>query len=394
MATVVIQKRRNQNGISYPVYFKDPATGKRKYYKTFQRHRDAQLAANDLRAMLDSGNMRKVRQAKAKPTLMTFQEMTARMIEAWQRKVEQGGMSSKTAGDYCLWATILNRDFGNKLLCEITADEVVFYRDLIARRTSNLNANKHLFVFKQVFKEAAKVNAVREDPLVDITYLSEKAHQRTRFISPKELDRLIEACKVVKARFYLASLIYLGAEHGASRQEALDLKWSDIDFDFQGGGLINFFRQKTGRHRTQFLMPRTRESLLAWRNHQEWMRHRKKIDHVSSDLVFCRLDGRPIKRVDKAWKRVCEAAGIEDFHFHDLRHTYCSNLLLSGSDLKDVKDMIGHSDLAMTDRYTHLVISRNLQRQEKLAEFYAGQGAAFESSGEHIGNTGEDKGRS
>lgn len=121
------------------------------------------------------------------------------------------------------------------------------------------------------------------------------------------------------------------------------------------------------------------------------MRHRKKIMEVSSDLVFCRLNGTPIKRVDKAWKRVCEAAGIEDFHFHDLRHTYCSNLLLSGSDLKDVKDMIGHADLAMTDRYSHLVISRNLQRQEKLAEFYSSQDAAFEPSGEHIGNTGKEK---
>lgn len=55
---------------------------------------------------------------------------------------------------------------------------------------------------------------------------------------------------MVKARFYLPALIYLGAEHGASKQETMDLKWSGIDFDFQGGGLINFFRQKTGRHRT------------------------------------------------------------------------------------------------------------------------------------------------
>ena len=391
MATVVIQERMRQQGKRYPVYYVDPATGKRKYYKTFRRKIDAQQAANDLRAMLDSGDIGKVRKTKAKPTLMTFQEMSARLIEAWQLKVEQGEMSPKTFQDYRLWANLLNRDFGSKLLYEITAEEVVFYRNLIARRTSNLNANKHLFVFKQVFKEAAKINAVRENPLVDVPYLSEKAHQRTRFISPKELDRLIEACQVVKARFYLPALIYLGAEHGASRQEAMDLKWSDIDFDFQGGGLINFFRQKTGKHRTQFLMPRTREALLSWRKHQEWMRHRKKITEVSSNLVFCRLDGTPIKRVDKAWKRVCEAAGLEDFHFHDLRHTYCSNLLLSGSDLKDVKDMIGHADLSMTDRYSHLVISRNLQRQEKLAEFYAGRDADSEPSLEHIWNTGKEK---
>lgn len=124
------------------------------------------------------------------------------------------------------------------------------------------------------------------------------------------------------------------------------------------------------------------------------MRHRKKIQQVSSDFVFCRLDGTPIKRIDTAWRRVRESAGLKDLHFHDLRHTYCSSLLLSGSDLKDVKDMIGHKDLAMTDRYSHLCIARNRQRQKQLAEFYAGRDAAFEPTGEHMGNTEEDNERS
>ena len=64
----------------------------------------------------------------------------------------------------------------------------------------------------------------------------------------------------------------------------------------------------------------------------------------------------------EAWRAVCELAGPEDFHFHDLRHTYCSNLMLSGVDLKDVKEIIGHKDLAMTDRYAHLSIERKLLR--------------------------------
>jgi hypothetical protein len=52
-----------------------------------------------------------------------------------------------------------------------------------------------------------------------------------------------------------------------------------------------------------------------------------------------------------------------------------------------MKDMIGHSDPAMTDRFSHLCMAGNLQRQEKLAVFYAGQGAPFKLSGEHTGNT-------
>jgi hypothetical protein len=52
--------------------------------------------------------------------------------------------------------------------------------------------------------------------------------------------------------------------------------------------------------------------------------------------------------------------------------------------------MIGHRDLSMTDRYSHLTISRKLSRQEELARFYASNNGVLRPSGEHIGNT-EDK---
>jgi site-specific recombinase XerD len=74
------------------------------------------------------------------------------------------------------------------------------------------------------------------------------------------------------------------------------------------------------------------------------------------------------------------SAGFPKLHFHDLRHTFCSNLILSGSDLKDVKEMIGHADLSMTDRYAHLTNMRKLARQEDLAKFYASSKGMKKSS--------------
>lgn len=134
---------------------------------------------------------------------------------------------------------------------------------------------------------------------------------------------------------------------------------------------IKIFRTKNSRERTEYLMPRTREALLYWRDHQQWMRHRKKIEKVKSDHVFCRLDGTPVKGFGRAWRNLCSIAGFEGFHFHDLRHTFCSNLLLAGSNLKDVKEMIGHSDLSMTDRYSHLNLKHKLIQQDRLAAHYA-----------------------
>lgn len=115
----------------------------------------------------------------------------------------------------------------------------------------------------------------------------------------------------------------------------------------------------------------TKHALLEWRAHQEWMRRRKKIADNGSGFVFCGLDGNPVQRVDRAWRKARQLAGFEGFHFHDLRHTFCSNLILSGSDLKDVKETIGHSDLSMTDRYAHLTLRHKLQQQSRLAEHYS-----------------------
>jgi site-specific recombinase XerD len=100
------------------------------------------------------------------------------------------------------------------------------------------------------------------------------------------------------------------------------------------------------------------------------MHHRKRIQPIETGFVFCRLNGVPIKRFDSAWRHICEIAKINDFHYHDLRHTFCFNLLLSGANIKDVKEMIGHSNISMTDRYSHLTLNHHKAVQEKLATHY------------------------
>lgn len=186
---------------------------------------------------------------------------------------------------------------------------------------------------------------------------------------PDDLEKLIQSSKKLRSK-YLLPLIFLGAEHGASKQEALSLRWKEIFFDYDNIGLIRFFRTKNKRERTEYLMPRTKKALIEWRDHQEWMRKRKKIKSNGDGLVFCRLNGTPINRFDKSWRKLCRIAGFEGLHFHDLRHTFCSNLILSGASLKDVKEMIGHSDLSMTDRYSHLTIQHKYDRQNQLANHY------------------------
>jgi integrase len=368
MATVTIQKRKNIKGNSYVVTYKDPLTGQKKYYKTFNKHRIAQQEANDLRAMLDLG--KSPRERIRKITTMTFSEVSAVLEKEWSDRFLNNELSPKTIQEYTIWLNVLNRKFGKGMLCGISTQDIEDYRSDIGKKYSSVSANKYLRIIKMVFQKGIKLNAVVIDPTENISMLSEKEHERNRFLLPHEIDRLIESAKQIRAKHYLPAMIYLGAEHGASKQEILSLMWSDIDFDFKGNGLIKFYRTKNKKERTDSLMPRTKVALLAWNDHLKLMRHRKKISTIKSGLVFCHLDGTPIRNFNKAWWRALEISGIEDFHFHDLRHTFCSNLILSGSSLKEVKEMIGHKDISMTDRYSHLTDSYREYKQNLLAKHY------------------------
>jgi len=51
---------------------------------------------------------------------------------------------------------------------------------------------------------------------------------------------------------------------------------------------------------------------------------------------------------------VVTKAGLQDFRFHDLRHTAASHMIMRGASLKDVQELLGHADIKMTMRYAHL----------------------------------------
>jgi integrase len=387
MATVFIQKRMRSKGTRYYLYFKDPVTSQNKYYKTYRRLRDAQDAANDLRPLLDAGKVAEVRSSKRKISLLTFAEVCRSLKEAWEGRVKRSELKETSYYGYCDRINAVSREFGDRILCEISRDEIVRYRNRIASDCSNITSNRNLFILRQIFKQGLELNAVKNDPTTAIPYLSEKAHRRNEFLTPAQLDQLLKACQSLRSKHSLPAIICLGAEHGASKQEVLDLKWTDIDFDFEGIGRIHFFRTKTSRERTEYLMPRTREALLKWREHLQWIRHRKRVQDKGPGFVFSKLDGRRLDAFSGSWRKVRRIAGFPKFHFHDLRHTFCSNLILSGSDLKDVKEMIGHSDLSMTDRYSHLTSMRKLARQEDLARFYSNSEELKKSSVPHRSHT-------
>jgi len=80
------------------------------------------------------------------------------------------------------------------------------------------------------------------------------------------------------------------------------------------------------------------------------------VRRIDSPYVFCDVDGRRYLggRILKTFNAVCKRAGLIGYHFHDLRHTYASHLVMAGVNIIRVSRLMGHKSLTMTLRYSHL----------------------------------------
>jgi integrase len=339
-------------GRSFSIYYKDPATGKSKHYKTQRKKTIADKKANELRVFIDNGKWPEIEKGKKKFRPLTLKACSDIYLGKCEGEAEHGDLAKASLSFYKDQHRMVLEELGNQPVSAITTQMIKDYHIRVRDAQSARTANARLFALKMMTKTALKENAVSEDVAKEVGFFKEPV--RTRSLTPQELNNLLEASHRTKSGKSMTAAILLGAEHGCSRQEILDLREADIDFDQSSIGTIRFHRRKNDEERLQFLMPRTRKALRELLDHRAYMRHRKKISEVKSDLVFGRLDGRPFKRIDTAWEGVLTLAGISDLHFHDLRTVYATNLAYAGAGLSIVQKLLGHKDARSTERYIHI----------------------------------------
>jgi site-specific recombinase XerD len=96
------------------------------------------------------------------------------------------------------------------------------------------------------------------------------------------------------------------------------------------------------------------------------MKEQKQLEVPGCPYVFHRR-GRKVRSVKEGFKNALKKAGIEDFRFHDLRHTFASRLVQMGVDLYVVKELLNHSSITVTQRYAHLRLE-NVKRAVEMLE--------------------------
>ena len=91
-----------------------------------------------------------------------------------------------------------------------------------------------------------------------------------------------------------------------------------------------------------------------------------------ASYVFGNGNGGDIGDIKHSFTSACRKAGITDFRFHDLRHTYASHLAMRGVHIRPLQELLGHKTLAMTQRYSHLA-PEQLQNAVKLLDGVIGE---------------------
>ncbi|MFT9485757.1 MAG: tyrosine-type recombinase/integrase [Tepidibacillus sp.] len=239
-----------------------------------------------------------------------------------------------------------------------------YYKHLIDKDYSPNTVHRHHAVLRKALDFAQKQQYVYEN-VADRVELPKKEKYEGKSYTAEQMKILLEKVKGTK----LELPVYLAACLGLRREEIMGLRWENVDLEQQvlyivevrtaAGNNNNIIKapKTEGSRRKLYIIDELKEILI---NHKEKQARRKELLgdlYYDSDYVFVRDDGKPyrVNSVTEQFKDFLEKHNLPIIRLHDLRHTFASVMHHKGATIKDIAEMMGHSDTSTTSRiYTHL----------------------------------------
>jgi len=231
--------------------------------------------------------------------------------------------------------------------------------------------NKRLVVIRHMLTKAVDWNMVEEETRRKAYKVKLKGGNvsRLRYLQYNECEKLLSNCLP-----HLRPIVMTALHTGMRKGEILSLKWADVDMKNRFIFLRNT-TTKSGKPR-EIPINDTLYGVL------KSLPRRIDVPWVfpnPSDLKPAK-DGKPVKSVNpigdvkNSFRAACTKAGIRDFTFHDLRHTFASHLVMEGVDITTVSRLLGHASLTMTLRYAHLAPKHMASAVNVLSKKIGGSG--------------------
>lgn len=232
--------------------------------------------------------------------------------------------------------------WGDRNLDELTGKDIDDLR-------ATMKGEEKTTMFNRVFTTLAHLYtvALEDGAIQDIPFSTKRMKftekRRLRYLLPDEVIRLVDACAE-----HLRPIIITAVHTGARKEEILSMRLG-VEVNLEARS-IHLTKTKNGEERFIPINDTLLATLTALAEGKQ-----------PGDYLFT-WQGKRIQDVKTAFHTALDAAGIvnpgeervRDFHFHDLRHTFASNLVMNGASLYEVKELLGHKDIKMTMIYADL----------------------------------------
>ena len=244
--------------------------------------------------------------------------------------------------------------FGNWPITRITTADVqeMVAQDIASGRFSSSAVRRHVIVLRTILKAAVTAQRIGRNPAAAVVLPAEDRRPQ-RFLEPSQIVRLAEGFQP-----HYRPLVYTAAYVGLRWGELAGLRVKNVDplhrtirvleQLVEVGGAVSWGPPKTKAGKRTVTMPAGVADMLAEHMASEVVQR--------SGLVFPTIQGHPMKRSNfrKLWGKAMERAGLEDLHFHELRHSAAALAIDAGAHPLTIKDRLGHSSITVTmDTYGH-----------------------------------------
>lgn len=287
---------------------------------------------------------------KLRGRTLLFSELSK---DALAHSKEENG--ERSTHELKLKLAIIGEDFDNRAVEGITKQDIQNWllEQSEAREWTPATRNRYQAGFSLVFRVGVDNEKITVNPASRIKRKAEH-NDRIRFLSAVEEKKLTAVIRESWPHYLPAFMfsIHTGLRAG----EQWGLEWAAVSLARK---TITLHKTKAGKTRH---VPLNAVALAA-------LKELSRRSSRHSDHVFLNTEGQPLRSARDWFEPAVEAAKLKDYTWHCNRHTFASRLVMAGVDIRTVADLMGHSTIGMTMRYSHLAPEHSQSAVDRLVSW-------------------------